>query len=473
MSDILVVDDERNVLSSFERLLSKDGHKVLTASNGGSALRIIEEQHPDLVIMDIRMAGLSGLETLARLKQTDAKVPVIIMTAYGTTNDAIEAMKLGAYEYILKPFEIPKLKELINKAISASKTMKVRVAYDFLKEDDEGEKIIGNTQEMYEIYKLIGQVAGKDIPVLIRGETGTGKELVARAVYQHSLRKDKPFLAVNCAAIPEALLESELFGYEKGAFTDAQARRIGKFEQVNSGTIFLDEIGDLSPSTQSKILRAIERQEFERLGGSQTIKVDVRIIAATNKDLEDLIKKGEFREDLFYRLNVVTINLPPLKERIEDIPALVEYFIRRSCRQMGKKSVKFTKEALRVLMEYSWPGNVRELENCIKKTVALSKTDLISHEEIKLEFKPAISKVEDKEEGFRRVANEYLKEKLKTSSKDIYSKSMEEIERIILKEMLQETHGNLSRAAKLLGISRPTLRDKIIKLKLKKTISTE
>lgn len=469
MSDILVVDDEKNVLSSFEKLLSKDGHKILTALNGESALRIIKEYQPDLVIMDIRMAGLSGLETLAKLKQTDARVPVIIMTAYGTTEDAIEAMRLGAYEYILKPFDIPKLKDIINKALLASRTMKVKVTYDLLKEEDE--RIIGNTPQMYEVYKLIGQVADKDIPILIKGESGTGKELIARAIYQHSRRKDKPFLAVNCAAIPETLLESELFGYEKGAFTDAQIRKIGKFEQVNSGTIFLDEIGDMSPSTQSKILRVLERQEFERLGGLQSVKVDVRVLAATNKDIEDLIKRGAFREDLFYRLNVVAITLPALRERIEDIPALVEYFIRRSCRQMGKKPIKFTKEALQFLMEYDWPGNVRELENFIRKTVALSKTNLISLDELKFEFRPAVLRTKDSEVRFKQVASEYLKEKLRTSSKDIYTKSMVEIERMILKEVLQETQGNLSRAAKLLGISRPTLRDKIAKLKLKKSVT--
>ena len=333
MSRILVVDDERNVLLGFEEVLRPEGHEVITSTHAQEALEHIEAEEFDLVILDIRMPGMSGLDALKRIKQGHPKLPVIIMTGEGTMETAIEATKCGAFDYHLKPFEPADMIRTIEKALQCTRLMKGQVALG-RQNAAAGDAIIGQSLPMQEVYKAIGRVAQTDATVLIRGESGTGKELVARAVYQHSLRSEAPLSVVNCVAIPETLLESELFGYEKGAFTGATARRIGKFEQASGGTIFLDEIGDMPLSIQAKILRVLQEKEFERLGGNQTIRVDVRVLTATNRDLEIAISEGAFREDLFYRLNVVTIQVPPLRERREDIPTLVDYFLERSAREL-------------------------------------------------------------------------------------------------------------------------------------------
>src|SRR5213594_4696865 len=327
MDRLLLIDDEADVQYSFRRIFDSPEIELIAASSGEEGLRVLARVRPDLVIMDVRMGGMNGLETQRRIRQADAKLPVIMMTAYGTTQMAIEAMKLGAYDYLLKPFDVPKLKQIIGAALKAARDMKQVVSYQpLLESEDYDLGIVGRSEAMQNVFKLIGQLAGSDATALITGESGTGKELIARAIYGHSKRSEKPFLAINCAAIPENLLESELFGHEKGAFTGANSQRIGKFEQCDQGTIFLDEIGDMSLATQTKILRVLQSGTFERVGGNQPIRVDARVIAATNKPLEQAVSAKEFREDLFYRLNVVRIQIPPLRERRGDIRLLVNYF---------------------------------------------------------------------------------------------------------------------------------------------------
>src|SRR5438105_4915825 len=335
MSKLLLIDDEADVQYSFQRIFASPEIELATASSGEEGLKLVPKLKPDLVIMDVRMGGMTGLETLRRLRQMDSKLLVILMTAYGTTQTVIEAMKLGAYDYLLKPFDVPKLKEIVHNALKAARDMKRVVSYEpLLESEDYDIGIVGRSGAMQQVFKLVGQLATSDATALITGESGTGKELVARAIYHHSRRSDKPFLAINCAAIPENLLESELFGHEKGAFTGATVQRIGKFEQCNGGTIFLDEIGDMSLPTQTKILRVLQNGSFERVGGNQAVKTDVRIIAATNKPLEEAVAAKQFREDLFYRLNVVRIQIPPLRERAEDVPLLVNYFLEKNAREL-------------------------------------------------------------------------------------------------------------------------------------------
>src|SRR5437667_8441962 len=330
MDRLLLIDDEADVQYSFRRIFDSPEIELAAASSGEEGLKLIAKVKPDLVIMDVRMGGMNGLETLRRIRETNAKLPVIMMTAYGTTQMAIEAMKLGAYDYLLKPFDVPKLKQIVFAAFKAARDMKQVVSYQpLLESEDYDLGIVGRSQEMQNVFKLIGQLSASDATALITGESGTGKELVARAIYHHSERSNQPFIAINCAAIPENLLESELFGHEKGAFTGASSQRIGKFEQCNHGTIFLDEIGDMSLATQTKILRVLQSGTFERVGGNQAVQVDVRVIAATNKSLEQAVINREFREDLFYRLNVVRVQIPPLRERKKDIPLLVNYFLKK------------------------------------------------------------------------------------------------------------------------------------------------
>ncbi len=326
MSTILIIDDDDQLRKSFHKLLSEEGYTAEGAASGEAGLGIIRNQSPDLVIVDIRLPGMNGLETFEAIHDLEPKLPVIIMTAYGTTETAIEATKMGAFDYILKPFEIPDMLAVIKQALEAGRFMRTPVQVDVSPDEAAKEAIVGRSKPMQDVYKAIGRVSTADATVLIRGESGTGKELVARAIYQHSLRAEKPFLVINCVAIPENLLESELFGYEKGAFTGAAHRRVGKIEQAHGGTVFLDEIGDMPFSIQAKILRLLQEKSIERLGGRRTIPVDVRILAATNRDLEAALADGRFREDLYYRLKVVTISLPPLRDRRDDIPLLTDFF---------------------------------------------------------------------------------------------------------------------------------------------------
>ena len=382
MGHILIVDDDAQLRQSFEKLLTAEGHTVKTASSGEAAISLVKAAVPDLVIMDVRMPGMSGLEAFRAIHEIEPKLPVIIMTAYGTTETAIEATKLGAFEYVLKPLEIPDILALISQALEAGRFMRSRVELDVAPDTTAADAIIGKSKPMQEVYKAIGRVAPTDATVLIRGDSGTGKELVARAIYQHSLRSAKPFLIINCVAIPETLLESELFGYEKGAFTGAVNRRVGKFEQAHGGTVFLDEIGDMPFSIQAKILRLLQERSIERLGGREPIPVDVRIIAATNRDLETALAQGRFREDLYYRLKVVTLWLPPLKERAQDITLLAEYFLARFAKEMGMGNPGTTAEAKMLLQNYQWPGNVRELANAMQKALIFSRGYPIHPEDV-------------------------------------------------------------------------------------------
>jgi two-component system NtrC family response regulator len=374
METILIVDDEKNYLLVLKELLSEEGYEILTAQSAAEALTIFQESELDLVITDMKMPGMSGMELLSILKEKDLNLPVIMMTAFGTVEKAVEAMKKGAYDYILKPFDNETLKKTVIKALAMGRVIKEnRLLSQELKEKFGPTNLVGTSFPMRQVRDLIAKVAGTKATVLISGESGTGKELVARAIHFSSPRKDKPLISVNCSALTETLLESELFGHEKGSFTGAVAQRKGRFEAADGGTLFLDEVGEMAPSVQVTLLRVLQNREFERVGGNKTIKVDVRVLAASNKDLTVEISKGHFREDLFYRLNVVHIEVPPLRERKEDIPLLIRYFLEGFSREMNKKEVPtLAPEALGALLAYDWPGNIRELENMLERTIILS-----------------------------------------------------------------------------------------------------
>ena len=468
MGDILIVDDDARLRQSFEKLLAAEGHTVRTASNGEAALAAVRAQLPDLVIMDVRMPGMSGLEAFKAMHEIEPKLPVIIMTAFGTTETAIEATKLGAFEYVLKPFEIPDILALISQALEAGRCMRSRVELDVAPDAAAADAIIGKSKPMQEVYKAIGRVAPTDATVLIRVESGTGKELVARAIYHHSLRAAKPFLIINCVAIPETLLESELFGYEKGAFTGAVNRRVGKIEQANGGTVFLDEIGDMPFSIQAKILRLLQEKSIERLGGREPIPVDVRIIAATNRDLETALAEGRFREDLYYRLKVVTLWLPPLKGRADDIPLLAEYFLARFAKEMGVANPGMTPEAKGLLGKYQWPGNVRELANAMQKALIFSRGYPIHPEDISRAVGDESAVKEGGDHHADEIIRQWVRQSLSSGSgKDLFDSFMDRFASLLISEALDLTGGNRSRAAKLLGISRPTLLSKIEKYRLR------
>jgi DNA-binding NtrC family response regulator len=368
---ILLIEDDTGIMSALRKELQSEGYSVSVATRGDEGLALACDGDWDAVLTDLKMPGLSGLELIQKLHLSRPKLPVIMMTAYGTTETAIEATKLGAYDYLLKPLDMNELFDLLARAVASNRLMSEPL--EFGDSPSAQSAIIGNSRAMQAIYKEIGRVAATAVTVLIRGETGTGKELVARAIYQHSNRNDRPFVAVNCAAIPETLLESELFGHERGAYTGAHARRVGRFEQASKGTIFLDEIGDLSLSTQVKLLRVLQEKYIQRVGGNEKIPVDVRILTATHRDLESAIQEKQFREDLFYRLSGVTITLPSLNQRAEDIPDLVKYFLRRSALELGNDSPSIQPDAVAFLQNQTWPGNVRELENVVRQALLLAR----------------------------------------------------------------------------------------------------
>ena len=468
MSTILIIDDDDQLRKSFEKLLAEEDYTVESAASGEAGVKMVRKRSPDLVILDMRLPGMNGFETFKAINEIEPKLPVIIMTAYGTTETAIEATKMGAFDYLLKPFDIPDMLAVIVQALEASRFMRSPVDMNVTPDQTDREAIIGRSKAMQDIYKAIGRVSSTDATVLIRGDSGTGKELVARAIYQHSLRANKPFLVINCVAIPETLLESELFGYEKGAFTGAAHRRVGKIEQANHGTVFLDEIGDMPFSIQSKILRLLQEKSIERLGGRDTLPVDVRIIAATNRNLEEALTEGRFREDLYYRLKVVTIWLPPLRERPGDIPLLTEYFISRYAAEMDMAYPGVAKEAGAMLKNYPWPGNVRELANTIQKALIFSRGAPISPEGISqaISGQPSGRSMDDEtaEESIRRWVYEMLRAK---NQDNMFDKSMDKFASILVSEALNLSGGNRSKAAKLLGLSRPTLHARIEKYGLK------
>lgn len=375
---LLLIDDEPAIHQLFQSSVQEMGIRLLSANSGKEGLTVFSREQPEVVILDVGLPDLSGLETFRRLHQTDPRVPVIFITGAGTTATAIEAMSLGAFEYVLKPLDFPSLKKIITQALEVARLMRVpALIAEAGDEPETADSLVGRGPAMHAIYKSIGRVAPQDVTVLILGESGTGKELIARAIYQYSRRKDRPFLAINCSAIPEPLLESELFGHEQGAFTGADKKRIGKFEQCNGGTLFLDEVGDMTPLTQTKILRVVQEQRFERVGGNETIQTNVRLIAATNKNLEKLVAEGKFRQDLYYRLSVFAIKLPALREREVDLPILINYFLRRYAREMGKNVNGIASATLDLLKQYPWPGNVRELQSVIQHALLVASGSVI------------------------------------------------------------------------------------------------
>jgi nitrogen regulation protein NR(I) len=462
LSTLLIVDDEPSILHAFRRAFARASVDVLTAESAKEGLALAESGKPDVVILDIQLPDLTGLETLRRLRDKDARRPVIFITGNSTTDTAIEAMKLGAYEYLLKPLDLAQLRQVVERALAISRLMQVpAVVADDKPVDDRSDAIIGRCPAMQEVYKAIGRVAEQDVTVLITGASGTGKELVARALYQHSRRAAGPFLAINCAAIPDPLLESELFGHERGAFTGADRRRIGKFEQCAGGTLFLDEVADLSPPTQAKLLRLLQERTFERVGGNETIKADVRILAATNHDLPASVAAGRFREDLYYRLSVFSIHLPPLRERGDDLPLLVLHYLHRYSRELGKDVQAIAPEALELLRGYGWPGNVRELQSVLKQALlqaagAIVVPDFLPawlHQGARAELPPA----EAVDQGWTR----FLEDRLHAGSEHLYDEALQRMERQVLTQVLRHTAGNQLRAAKILGITRGSLRTKI------------
>ena len=450
LRSVLIVDDEVGVRESLKMILKKD-YEVFLAKDAEEAFSQIKAQFPDVILLDIILPGLDGLRVLERIKQNDPDIIVIMITATNTAKTAVEAMKLGAYHYVTKPFDNEELRLIISRSLS-EKALKQELIFrrEEMDKSFDFENIIHKSSVMKDIFKVVKQIADSKSTALIMGESGTGKELISRAIHYNSNRKNYPFVTINCAAIPETLIESELFGHEKGAFTNAIEKKLGRFEVAHQGTLFLDEIGELSLATQAKILRFLEEKEFNRVGGSKTIKVDVRLITATNKDLNQLIKKGNFREDLYYRINVVPIVIPPLRDRKEDIPLLIDHFINKFNVENNKNVKGFNKEAIELMMQYEWPGNVRELENLVERVIALTSGEYIQLSELPLSFKNI-----PKTNG--------LKESV-LDGKVSFIQAEEEFEREVILDALKRTNHIQSHAAEVLGISRRILKYKMDKL---------
>jgi DNA-binding NtrC family response regulator len=513
-SIILLIDDDAEIRYSLDRVLSKDGHNIITADSGEQGIEIARKQSPNLIFLDNRMGGISGIETLQHLRTAAPTSLVILMTAYGTTQTAIQAMKHGAFDYVLKPFDLVKLKDLVSKALKAGKDAgTIKSHKTLLNNEDLEEGIVGSGEKMQEVLKKVGQVAASEATVMVTGESGTGKELIARCIHRHSHRSDGPFQAVNCAAIPENLIESELFGHEKGSFTGATEAKAGQFEVCHGGTLFLDEIGDMGLPTQTKILRAIQEGEIQRVGSTKVKKVDVRLIAATHKDLEAMVRDKSFRQDLYYRLNVVRIETPPLRERMEDLPELVDFMLQRLNSRHSTGTVEISDDALEILAAYSWPGNVRELENALHSASVVSKGKRILAKDLQQNITLPTAKIVVKPKGgVETEANEDLVEEqtprttLSTPKRQNFGSppnekivdtdqvlsaptciSAEEsfdmsyghlrklndnnliaaMEKEIIQRCLKECSGNQVKASALLGITRATLRKRIDNLDIR------
>lgn len=463
MSLILIIDDDRQLCVSFSRILSQEGYKTATAFSGSEGIEKAVKTEPNLIILDIRLPDISGLELFDKLHSRYPKIPIIIITAFGDTETAIGAIQKGAYDFIYKPFDVPEMLNLIQKGIITERCMSAPVEVNPDTENFSGhEALVGSSKQMLEVYKAIGRVSSTNATVLIRGESGTGKELVSRAIYNHSSRTDKPFMVINCVAIPETLLESELFGYEKGTFTGANHRKLGKIEQASGGTVFLDEVGDMPLSIQAKLLRLLQENAIERLGGKEPIDVDVRIIAATNRDLETAVTEGTFREDLYYRLRVVTITMPPLRERKEDIETLITYLLVRLSKEMSISSPGIAKETIEKITNYDWPGNIRELSNTLKKTLIFNRGAPIQPEDIS--FTNVIGARESQEPASIENVQAWIRSVLQRGEQEkAYDYCLDHVTALLIREALDLTRGNRSHAARLLGVSRPTLHAKIEK----------
>jgi two-component system nitrogen regulation response regulator GlnG len=473
MPKILVIDDDRSVRHLIEKTFAGSDVEVFSAASAEEGRRLQRESRPDVALLDILLPTTSGLQLFEELRSSDAKLPIVFITSLSSSETAIKAMTMGAFDYLLKPLDVAQIRELVGQALEIRRLMSipVEVPGEAGKAVDAGgdtspsrsDTLVGSSPQMQEVYKAIGRVAPRDVTVLVRGESGTGKELVARALYQHSPRHDAQFLAVNCAAIPDALLESELFGHEKGAFTGADRQRIGKFEQCSSGTLFLDEIGDMSPLVQSKVLRVLQSQQFERVGGNQTITTDVRVIAATNRDLEQMVETGEFRSDLYYRLSGFTIQLAPLRERRDDLVPLLENYLASFGRELQKDAHGISAEAMEILTAYPWPGNVRELQNVLKQALLRSAGPVIIPDFLpnRIRHPEADASAGQFSGGADTDLRPFVEERIESGSTSLYAESLEFMERYVVTQVLRLCDGNQSKAARMLGITRGCLRSKV------------
>jgi two-component system nitrogen regulation response regulator GlnG len=463
---VLAVDDEPQILQLLRLALEDEDLTVVTASTAAEGLAQLDRHQPAVVILDVQLPDQSGLDAFEAFRARDPRLPILFLTGSGTTTTAIQAMSRGAFDYLLKPVAVDDLRRVVRRACEVSRLMRVPAV--FAEEPEAGpgaDVLIGRCPAMQTACKTVGRVAPTDATVLILGESGTGKELVARAVYQYSRRSGRPFLALNCAAIPDALLESELFGHERGAFTGADRRHVGKFEQCHGGTLFLDEIGDMPLLTQTKLLRVLQEQRFERVGGTETVTTDVRLIAATNLPLEKLVREGRFRQDFYYRINVCTIQLPPLRERDGDLPLLVEHFLRRFGRELGKPVRQVAPEAMARLQAYPWPGNVRELQNVIERALLQSAGPVLTPEDLPEAIRgsgPAPAPAPGGLPDLERL----IRERWLAGSTDLYGECLPLLEKPLFREVLRLAEGNLSRAARHLGLNRATLRTRLIALGL-------
>jgi two-component system nitrogen regulation response regulator GlnG len=481
MARLLLIDDDPDLVLEQVRQAFSPAHQVRVAASGAEGLRQVAADPPDVILLDLRLPDRSGLEIYQQIRGLDARIPVIFVTLAKSADAAIEAMKHGAYDYLFKPLDLHQLRRVVGEALEVARRMREpTVLAETAADPDLDGAILGSCPAMREVYKAIGRVAAQGVPVLITGESGTGKELVARAIYQHGPRGKAPFLALNCAAIPEQLLESELFGHEKGAFTGADRRRIGKFEQVSGGTLFLDEVGDMPPALQAKFLRVLQEQAFERVGGNETIRTDVRLIAATHRDLKAWSEEGKFRPDLYYRLGVFTIQLPPLRERGEDLPLLVRHYVRRFSRELGRQVQEVAPETLERIQGYSWPGNIRELQSILKQALLRASGTVLLPAFLSDLLSGRAGNVSDRSAPVANYAGSpsseleaFIRERLGTDMQDLYADTHRQVDRILLPLVLEYTGGNQHQAARLLGIARQTLRQKLRDLGLHVTHAVE
>jgi len=475
MAHLLLIDDDTALIpEQVRQAFPAPAHRVEVARTGSEGLELVRAGAPDVILLDLRLPDQSGLDVYLQIRRDDGRIPVIFITMAKGAEAAIEAMKQGAFDYLFKPLDLRQLRRVVGEALEVAERMrKPAIVTETAPDSDVDGAIVGGCAEMREVYKSIGRVTGQDVPVLITGESGTGKEMVARAIYQHGPRAKSPFLVLNCAAIPENLLESELFGHEKGAFTGADRRRIGKFEQVSGGTLFLDEIGDMPLALQAKMLRVLQDQQFERVGGNETVQTDVRLIAATHRDLKEWSTEGKFRPDLYYRLSVFTIHLPPLRDRGDDIEMLVQHYVRRFSHELGREVVAVDPEVLARLRSYSWPGNIRELQSTLKQALLQARGPVLLPS-----FLPELlGKPAEKTSAETPVSSldleAFIDERLQPDSRDLYAEAHAQLDRFLLTRVLEYTRGNQHQAARLLGIARQTLRTKLRELGLHVTHSVE
>lgn len=474
MPGLLVIDDDPSIIHLVRSACKNMAIEIHSAGDGEHGMELLKRHQPNVLLVDVMLPEMTGIEMFQKVRRINERIPVIFMTAGSESDAAIEAIKYGALDFLLKPLDVEQVRRLVEEALEINRLMETPVELPSASQLNASEnQLIGRSQAMMEVYKAVGRVASQTVTVLLRGESGTGKEVIARAIYQHSERRGKPFLAVNCAALPDAILESELFGHEKGSFTGADHRRIGKFELCNGGTIFLDEVGDMAPLVQAKLLRLLQEQRFERVGGNETIQTDVRIIAATNRDLESMTSDGTFRPDLYYRLNGYTIKLPSLRERGNDLLLLIDSFLLKYSRELGKSLQRISPDALKILTEYNWPGNVRELQSVLKKTLLSMAGPVLMPEFLPEEVKgdnSSAAKRNSEPGAYGDIAHElapFLEEKLSANSENVYAESVEFMERYVVTRVLQRTAGNQSHAAKILGITRGSLRSKTQSLGIK------